>query len=185
MFVLFISSEHSIFALTLDDSQDRIYALAAFYDYPNVRGIPSDSWEESWWKQSYGTADEASKVNAINTLFLHFFVAHPDFSEGCAEELINVTFKALPEINQIFLCVPHHVTPGGFERTFLSVYSTFFECCRGGAVEILQGNRNRTDRCAVFADGVLSKRSFSVSVHSKGSVRRLHWFRKIAPLFDL
>lgn len=101
-----------MFALTLDDNQDRIYALAAFYDYPNVHSIPSDSWEEKWWKDTYAKVDPGSKINAINTLFLHFFVSHPDFSEGCAEELINVTFKALPEVNQILLCVPHHVTAG-------------------------------------------------------------------------
>ena len=100
--------------MTLDDNQDRIYALAAFYDYPNVHSIASDSWEENWWKETYGKKDETSKFNAINTLFLHLFVAHPDFSDGCAEELINVTFKALPEINQILLCVPHHVTPSLF-----------------------------------------------------------------------
>jgi len=103
--------EHSIFALTLDND-DTLYALAAFYDYPNIHGVSSNDWEEKWWKNSYGKIDELSKVNAINTVFLHLFVAHPDFSEGCAEELINVTFKALPEINQILLCVPQQITPG-------------------------------------------------------------------------
>jgi hypothetical protein len=96
----------------LDDNEDELYALAAFYDYPNVYGVPSNDWEAKWWKNSFEKNDETSKINAINTLFLHFFVAHPDFSEGCAEELISVTFKALPEINQIFLCVPPQVTPG-------------------------------------------------------------------------
>lgn len=98
--------------MTLDDNEDKIYALAAFYDYPNVYGISSADWEDKWWKPNYGKTEEAANINAINTLFLHLFVAHPDFSEGCAEELINVTFKALPEIHQIFLCVPQQVTPG-------------------------------------------------------------------------
>ena len=104
-----------MFALTLDDNQDKIYALAAFYDYPNVHGIPSADWEDKWWKPTYGKNDPTTNINAINTLFLHFFVAHPDFSEGCAEELINVTFKALPEIQQILLCVPQQVTPGSLK----------------------------------------------------------------------
>ncbi len=97
------------------ENDDTLYALAAFYDYPNVHGVSSNDWEETWWKNSYGKTDETSKINAINTVFLHLFVAHPDFSEGCAEELINVTFKALPEINQIILCVPEQITPGLFE----------------------------------------------------------------------
>ncbi len=105
--------EHSIFALTLDNG-DSLYALAAFYDYPNIHGVSSNDWEEKWWKDTYGKTEEYSKMNAINTLFLHFFVAHPDYSEGCAEELISVTFKALPEINQILLCVPQQVALGLF-----------------------------------------------------------------------
>jgi hypothetical protein len=115
--LLFFSNkrEHSIFALTLDDNEDKLYALAAFYDYPNVHGVSSNDWEDKWWQNSYGKNEETSKINAINTLFLHFFVAHPDFSEGCAEELISVTFKALPEIHQIILCVHQHITPGLFK----------------------------------------------------------------------
>ncbi|CAF4385559.1 unnamed protein product, partial [Rotaria magnacalcarata] len=38
--------EHSIFALTLDDYQQTFYALAAFYDHPNVHGVSSSDWEE-------------------------------------------------------------------------------------------------------------------------------------------
>lgn len=89
-----------------------LYALAAFYDYPNIHGVSSNDWEETWWQTTYGKTAETSKMNAINTLFLHFFVAHPDYSDRCAEELLKVTFKALPEINQILLCVPQSLTPG-------------------------------------------------------------------------
>ncbi|CAF3435054.1 unnamed protein product [Rotaria socialis] len=118
--------EHSIFALTLDDTQHTFYALAAFYDHPNVHGVSSSDWEANWWKNSYATNDETTKMNAINTLFLHFFVAHPDFSEDCAQELINVTFKALPEVNQILLCVPPQVTP----ESALDKYFEPLECKR-------------------------------------------------------
>ena len=107
--------EHSIFALTLYDDLDQVYAMAVFYDYPNVHGVPSSDWEEKWWKGNYGKANGASKVSAVNTIFLHFFVAQPDFSEKCAEEVINVTFKTLPEVNQILLCIPRRVTPGSLE----------------------------------------------------------------------
>ncbi|CAF1621244.1 unnamed protein product, partial [Adineta ricciae] len=112
--------EHAIFALTLDDNDDEVYALAAFYDYPNVHGVPSNDWEDKWWKKnSFDKTADTSKVNAINTLFLHLFVAHPDFSEGCAEEILNVTFRALPEVNQILLCLPPQVTPeGALEKYF-------------------------------------------------------------------
>ena len=110
-FVFSIVREHAIFALSLDNG-DALYALAAFYDYPNIHGVPSNEWEEKWWKNISPKNQELKNVNAINTLFLHFFVSHPDYSEGCAEELINVTFKALPEINQILLCVPEHISPG-------------------------------------------------------------------------
>jgi hypothetical protein len=91
-----------------------LYALAAFYDYPNIHDVPSNDWEEKWWKTSYGQTAETSKFNAINTLFLHLFVAQPDFSERCAEELIKVTYKTLPEIDQILLCVPQQMATGSF-----------------------------------------------------------------------
>jgi hypothetical protein len=124
------------------DNGDSLYALAAFYDYPNIHGVASNDWEETWWKNTYVKKDETSKINAINTLFLHFFVAHPDYSEGCAEELINVTFKALPEINQILLCVPHQITPGWFECIFSqSISFSFSDCCRKCFRKIFQTNR--------------------------------------------
>lgn len=89
-----------------------LYALAAFYDYPNIHGVRSHDWEDKWWKSSYAKTTDTSKMNAINTLFLHLFVAHPDYSERCIEEILKVTFKALPEINQILLCVPQQFEPG-------------------------------------------------------------------------
>src|SRR5438105_4883258 len=55
--IFFNKREHSIFALTLDND-DTLYALAAFYDYPNIHGVPSNDWEEKWWKNSYGKTDE-------------------------------------------------------------------------------------------------------------------------------
>lgn len=117
----FFLREHAIFALSLDNG-DSLYALAAFYDYPNIHGVPSNDWEENWWKNLSGKNQTLTNVNAINTLFLHFFVAHPEYSEGCAEELINVTFKALPEINQIFLCLPEQISPeSALEKFFTPI----------------------------------------------------------------
>ncbi|CAF0940470.1 unnamed protein product [Didymodactylos carnosus] len=99
--------EHAVFALSLADSYDNLFALAAFYDYPNIHNVSQSDWDQTWWNDTFKIPD----VNAINTLFLHLFVAHPDYSEGCAKEVINAAFKTLPEVNQILLCVPNNVQP--------------------------------------------------------------------------
>ena len=160
--------------MTLDDNEDEVYALAAFYDYPNVHGVPSNDWEDKWWKKnSFDKTADTSKVNAINTLFLHLFVAHPDFSEGCAEEILNVTFRALPEVNQILLCLPPQVTPGLFsvENNLAENIRNFDHLCRGCVGEIFQAYSNRTSGSDLCCSGLLSKRSFSSIVYSNSAVK--------------
>ncbi len=104
---LYISSEKSVLSITLEDEQaNRILAQACFYDYPQTTSTPPNSWE-SWLQSNY----QPSKITSFNTLFLTFFVAQPEFSIGCAEEIIKSAFKAVPECHYILLCAPISVVP--------------------------------------------------------------------------
>jgi hypothetical protein len=98
-----------VLAVTLSNIQDEIIAHAAFLDCPNVPGANVDkaAWEE-WLSTSYPT----DSCNAINTLFLHYFVAVPEYSHGCAQEIIRTLFSAVPQVHYCFLVVPSGVYPG-------------------------------------------------------------------------
>lgn len=49
---------------------------------------------------------DITKLNTLNTLFLHFFTSQSEFSISCAQEIIKSAFKAVPECHYILLCVP-------------------------------------------------------------------------------
>lgn len=94
-------------SITLEDqSTGKILAQACFNDYPNLHGVAPSDWE-SWLNETY----EADKNNSLNTLFLHFFVSHGEFSIACTSELIRSAFKAVPECHYILLCVPVNTAP--------------------------------------------------------------------------
>lgn len=99
--------EKSVLSITLEDEQsNRILAQACFYDYPNTIATQPKSWEQ-WLEKNY----EPSKITSFNSLYLTFFVAQPEFSMGCAEEIIKSAFKAVPECHYILLCAPMSVVP--------------------------------------------------------------------------
>ena len=80
---------------------------AAFFDYPNVAGVDSADWE-GWLNKYYN----CKNCNALNTLFLHYFVAKPEYSHGCAREIVRTMFNAVPDLHYCFLIVPTGVYPG-------------------------------------------------------------------------
>lgn len=94
-------------SITLEDqSNKRILAQACFNDFPNVHGVSARSWE-AWLNERY----DAVKNSSLNTLFLHFYAAQPEYSFACAEEIIKSAFKAVPECHYIILCVPVNTVP--------------------------------------------------------------------------
>lgn len=100
--------------------QDEVIAHATFLDYPNVPNANVDkaSWEE-WLSAVY----PVDSCNAMNTLFMHYFVSKSDFSHGCAQEIMRIVFSAAPMVHYCFLIVPSGVYPGSLIlKSSLSLY---------------------------------------------------------------
>lgn len=94
-------------SITLEDESDhRVLAQACFNDFPNVHQVEPSRWE-AWLSKYY----ESVKLSTFNTLFMHLFVAHAEFSMACAEEIVKSVFKVAPECHYIVLCVPSGVVP--------------------------------------------------------------------------
>jgi hypothetical protein len=122
-----------VLAITLDDQNTgKILAQACFNDYPNVHGVSSRTWER-WLNETYA----APKLNSLNTLFLHFFVAHGEFSIACAHEIIRSAFKAVPECHYILLCAPLSTAP---EAPLASLFTEMTKNAKA----------NLAAKCAVF-----------------------------------
>ena len=103
-------------SITLEDEiSNRILSQACFYDHPNVYNVSPGSWE-NWLNKQYNS----SKNNSLNTLFLHFFASHSDFSIGSAQEIIKNAFKAVPECHYILMCIPTDAVP---DPSLASVFS--------------------------------------------------------------
>lgn len=93
--------------MTLSNDKDEVLGHAAFLDYPNLTSIDSANWE-TWLTQNY----DCDNCTALNSLFLHYFVAKEEYSHGCAQEIIRTLFNAVPDIHYCFLVVPAGVYPG-------------------------------------------------------------------------
>ena len=94
-------------AVTLSNEHDDVLGHAAFFDYPNLPQVDSAKWEE-WLNCHY----DATHCKSLNTLFMHYFVAKPEYSHGCAREIIRTMFNAVPELHSCLLVVPVGVFPG-------------------------------------------------------------------------
>ena len=102
-------SEKAVLAVTLVNEREELLGHAAFFDYPNSENVDEAAWE-SWLNESY----DCKKCTPLNTLFLHYFVALPEYSHGCAKEIIRTLFNSAPGIHYCFLLVPTGVFPGKF-----------------------------------------------------------------------
>lgn len=110
-------------AVTLSNDQDEVMAHAAFLDYPNLPNIDSAEWED-WIQNNY----DCKKSNALNSVFIHYFVAKPEYSHGCAREIVRTMFNAVPDLHYCFLVVPTGVFPGESFR-FLYDSLKFYIIC--------------------------------------------------------
>ena len=100
-------SEKAVLAVTLCNEKEEILGHAAFFDYPNIPNVDPAKWEE-WMADNYNGA----KCTALNTLFMHYFVAKKEYSHGCAREIIRTAFNAIPDLHYLFLVVPMGTYPG-------------------------------------------------------------------------
>ncbi|XP_069788458.1 cilia- and flagella-associated protein 61 isoform X2 [Narcine bancroftii] len=96
--------ERANLAVTVENEKNEVIAHAAFLDYPNVKSVEQNNWEP--WLHMYGNS---SKCTPLNTLFMHLFVAKPDFAAGCAREIIRTVFNAVQELHFIILSVEKKV----------------------------------------------------------------------------
>ena len=101
-------------AVTLSNDKDEVLGHAAFFDYPNLPEVDSAKWE-GWLSEHYNTEE----CTPLNTLFMHYFVAKPEYSHGAAKEIIRTMFNAVPDLHYCFLMVPTGVFPG---KQFLLVF---------------------------------------------------------------
>ncbi|XP_076463469.1 cilia- and flagella-associated protein 61-like [Babylonia areolata] len=98
--------EKAVLAVTLSNDNEEVMAHAAFFDYPNVPSVQHSEWE-SWLDNHYNSR----QCNALNSLFMHYFVARKDYAQGCAREIVRTAFNAVPDLHFIFLVVPVGVFP--------------------------------------------------------------------------
>lgn len=97
--------EKAVLAITLVNGNGEILGHASFYDSPNIENINPADWEE-WISELY-----SSKYTALNTLFMHYFVAKPEYAIGCAREIICTMFNAVPDVHFCLLIVPQDMYP--------------------------------------------------------------------------
>lgn len=98
--------EKAVLAVTLCNEKEEILGHAAFFDYPNIASVDPATWEE-WFQKSYND----SKVTALNSLYMHYFVAKKEYAAGCAREIIRTAFNAVPDLHYLFLNVPMGTYP--------------------------------------------------------------------------
>lgn len=61
-------------------------------------------------------------MQPLNTMFLHFFVARDELCLAAMNEILRITFTALPQLQYVCLAVPSHAKLGMYVR--MSVVST-------------------------------------------------------------
>ncbi|NWV13265.1 CFA61 protein, partial [Ptilonorhynchus violaceus] len=93
--------EKSNLALTLCNEKNELIAHAAFLDYPNWNITDQAEWEP-FLHENYTN----SKCTALNTLFVHLFVAKEEYAGGCSQEIVRRAFILLPELQFILLFIP-------------------------------------------------------------------------------
>ncbi|XP_036406486.1 cilia- and flagella-associated protein 61 [Megalops cyprinoides] len=94
--------EKANLAVTLTNEKNAVLAHAAFLDHPGTDLVDPAEWEP-WLHRHFST----DKCTPLNTLFLHLFVAQPDFSLGSAKEIVRTVFSAITELHYIFLVIPN------------------------------------------------------------------------------
>ncbi|XP_077972543.1 cilia- and flagella-associated protein 61-like [Styela clava] len=102
--------EKANLAVTLINEENEVLGFAGFLDYPPLPQDVCDSakWEE-WMKDAKYPVIE--KCTALNSLFLHYFVAKSDYTIGCATEIVRTVFNAVPDLHFLFLVLRNNVKP--------------------------------------------------------------------------
>ncbi|XP_041815138.1 cilia- and flagella-associated protein 61 [Chelmon rostratus] len=94
--------EKANLAVTLANEKDDILAHASFFDHPVGDLVDQTHWERFMQKHF-----SAEKCTPLNTLFLHLFVAQPNFATASVKEIMRAVFNAVAELEYICLVSPN------------------------------------------------------------------------------
>ncbi|XP_034755235.1 cilia- and flagella-associated protein 61 isoform X2 [Etheostoma cragini] len=94
--------EKANLAVTLVNEKDDILAHASFLDHP-----VGDLVDPTHWKPFLQKHFKAGKCTPLNTLFLHLFVAEPEFATASVKEIMRAVFIAIAELEYICLVSPN------------------------------------------------------------------------------
>ncbi|XP_071323650.1 cilia- and flagella-associated protein 61 isoform X2 [Trachinotus anak] len=94
--------EKANLAVTLTNEKDDILAHASFFDYPVGDLVDQARWESFLQKHF-----SPENCTPLNTLFLHLFVAQPDFATASVKEIMRAVFNAIAELDHICLLSPN------------------------------------------------------------------------------
>ncbi|XP_054474902.1 cilia- and flagella-associated protein 61 [Anoplopoma fimbria] len=106
--------EKANLAVTLANEKEDILAHACFFDHPVGDLVDQTHWEPFLQKHF-----SAETCTPLNTLFLHLFVAQPDFAEASVKEIMRAVFNAIVELEFICLLSPN---VGGLEPALDEVF---------------------------------------------------------------
>ncbi|XP_028296507.1 cilia- and flagella-associated protein 61 isoform X3 [Gouania willdenowi] len=90
--------EKANLAVTLTNESEDVLAHASFFDFPS-----GDFMDGAQWEPFLHTHFTAERCTPVNTLFLHLFVAQPEFATASIKEIIRDTFHAVSELD--FICL--------------------------------------------------------------------------------
>ncbi|XP_051264448.1 cilia- and flagella-associated protein 61 isoform X2 [Dicentrarchus labrax] len=99
--------EKANLAVTLANDKEEILAHASFFDHPVGDLVEQNRWEPFLQKHF-----SSKKCTPLNTLFLHLFVAQPNFGTASVKEIMRAVFNAVAELEYICLVSPN---VGGLE----------------------------------------------------------------------
>ncbi|XP_075872010.1 cilia- and flagella-associated protein 61 isoform X2 [Nelusetta ayraudi] len=94
--------EKANLAVTVAGEEDQVLGHASFFDHP-VGGLVDATQWETFVQKHFG----AGKCTTLNTLFLHLFVAQPDFASPSLKEILRAVFNSVVELEFVFLLSPH------------------------------------------------------------------------------
>ncbi|XP_076612600.1 cilia- and flagella-associated protein 61 [Chaetodon auriga] len=94
--------EKANLAVTLANEKDDVLAHASFFDHP-----VGDLVDQTLWEPFLQKHFRAAQCTPLNTLFLHLFVAQPNFTTASVKEIMRAVFNAVPELEYICLVSPN------------------------------------------------------------------------------
>jgi len=96
--------EKANLAVTLCNAKNEVLGFSAFLDYPqqDYKICDDFKWEE-WIKTIKN--DKIEGCTPINSLYMHYFVAHPDFPLSALTEMMRAVFSSIPQLYFVILLV--------------------------------------------------------------------------------